>query len=118
MRCDEIEQEIQDKGLVGPRVTLSDIEENIGSEHYFTAGEALNKRFAEESSELGPLGLLTFCVLVLKNGFTIVGTSACLSPENYDAELGRRIARRNAVEQMWPLMGYALKKQLFEGQTK
>ncbi len=61
------------------------------------------------------LGLLTFCVLVLRNGFTVTGESACASPENFDAELGRKIARQNAVGKVWPLMGYALKEQLSKG---
>jgi hypothetical protein len=60
----------------------------------------------------GPLKLLTFCVLVLRNGFTVTGESACASPENFDAEIGRKIARENAVNKVWPLMGYALKQQL------
>jgi hypothetical protein len=58
------------------------------------------------------LDLLTFCVLVLRNGFTVTGESACASPENFDAELGRKIARQNAVAKMWPLMGYALRQEL------
>ena len=58
------------------------------------------------------LKLLTFCVIVLKNGFTVTGESACASPENFDAELGRKIARQNAVQKMWSLMGYALKEKL------
>lgn len=61
---------------------------------------------------LPALGLLTFCVLVLKNGFTVTGESACASPENFDAEIGRKIARQNAVQKIWPLMGYALKERL------
>ena len=65
-----------------------------------------------DNSDLKPLELLTFCVLVLKNGFTVTGESACASPENFDAELGRKIARRNAVQKIWPLMGYALKGRL------
>lgn len=60
----------------------------------------------------GPLGLLTFCVLVLKNGFTVTGESACASPENFDAEIGRKIARQNAVQKIWPLMGYELRSRL------
>ena len=59
-----------------------------------------------------PLELLTFCVLVLRNGFTVTGESACASPENFDAVLGRKIARQNAVNKIWPLMGYALKEKL------
>lgn len=62
------------------------------------------------------LGLLTFCVLVLRNGFTVTGESACASHENFDAELGRKIARENAKQKIWPLMGYALKEQLFQAQ--
>lgn len=58
------------------------------------------------------LGLLTFCVLVLKNGFTVTGESACVSPENFDAEIGRKIARQNAVQKIGPLMGYELRSKL------
>ena len=60
------------------------------------------------------LGLLTFCVLVLRNGFTVTGESACASPENFDAEVGRKIARENAVNKVWPLMGYELRTKLSE----
>ena len=63
---------------------------------------------------LPALSLLTFCVLVLNNGFAVTGESACASPENFDAEIGRKIARQNAVQKIWPLMGYALKQDLFE----
>jgi Phage protein (N4 Gp49/phage Sf6 gene 66) family len=63
-------------------------------------------------ANIAPLNLLTFCVLVLKNGFTVTGESACASPENFDAELGRKIARGNAIAKIWPLMGYALKSKL------
>jgi hypothetical protein len=58
------------------------------------------------------LGLLTFCVLVLRNGFTVTGESACASPENFDAEIGRKIARQNAIKKIWPLMGYELRSKL------
>ena len=61
-----------------------------------------------------PLRLLTFCVLVLKNGFTVTGESACASPENFDAEIGRNIARQNAVQKIWPLLGYELRSKLAE----
>ena len=119
----EIEQEIQNKGLTAPRVTMADIEANIVSEHYFTAadgryGAIINETYVgtelprDDDGDLEPLELLTFCVLVLRNGFTVTGESACASPENYDAEIGRKIARQNAVQKIWPLMGYALKEKL------
>ena len=115
MNDETIEQEIQDKGLTAPRITPADIEANIDSEHYFTGGEGLAGRCFREVSALHsprPLELLTFCVLVLKNGFTVTGESAGASPENFDADIGRKIARQNAVEKIWPLMGYALKSEL------
>lgn len=112
---DAIEREIKAKGLTAPRVTLADIEANIVSEHYFTAweGTAATMDHYPLKGELSEaLALLTFCVLVLRNGFTVTGESACASPENFDAELGRKIARANAVNKMWSLMGYALKEKL------
>ena len=110
-----IEQEIQAKGLTAPRVTPADIEANIVSAVYFTAFDGFHGSDATEDESLATcdaLRLLTFCVLVLRNGFTVTGESACASPENFDAEIGRKIARQNAVGKLWPLMGYALKQQL------
>lgn len=113
-----IEQEIKDKGLVALRVTPEDISENIASEHYFTAEDGVGHANKGQTSNGGKnptsLSLLTFCVLVLRNGFTVTGESACTSPENFDADIGRKIARANAVNKVWPLMGYALKETLKE----
>ncbi len=120
MNDQQIEQEIQAKGLTAPRVTPADIEANIASEHYFTAFDGCMHTGAtaklagdwEVPRSVESLSLLTFCVLVLRNGFTVTGESACASPENFDAEIGRKIARQNAVQKLWPLMGYALKERL------
>lgn len=119
-----IEQAIKDKGLTAPRITPADIEANIESEHYFTAaqgslGAAIwgnhNVTISHDvdfNDNSPPLNLLTFCVLVLKNGFTVTGESACASPENFDAEIGKKVAKQNAVNKVWPLMGYELKSRL------
>ena len=106
-----IERLIQAKGKTAARVTPADIEANIESYFYFTAAQAATAvdRTIDADS---PLHLLTFCVLVLRNGFTVTGESACASPENFDAEIGRRIARENAVQKVWPLMGYELRTKL------
>jgi len=61
--------------------------------------------------------LLTFCVLILRNGFTVTGESACVSPENFDAEIGRKVARQKAVEKIWTLEGYLLKEGLYQAAT-
>jgi len=119
----EIEQEIQAKGLTAPRVTPADIEAEIVSEHYFTARDGRRGAIADGTysgreqpefgeADLASLDLLTFCVLVLRNGFTITGESACVSQENFDAEIGRKIARANAIEKIWPLLGFRLADRL------
>lgn len=120
MNDQTIESEIQAKGLTAPRVTPADIEANIDTEVYFTAEHGVEGAIARMElyarhpggEQGGHLRLLTFCVLVLRNGFTVTGESACASPENFDAELGRKIARQNAIAKVWPLMGYALRERL------
>lgn len=116
MSDQQIEQEIQAKGLTAPRVTPTRINDVIKHEAYFTAADgvtgAANGKVGYGSNHA--LSLLTFCVLTLENGFTVTGESACASPDNFDAEIGRKIARDNAVNKVWMLEGYLLKQQLHE----
>lgn len=116
----DIESEIQAKGLTAPRVTPDHIESIIAQEAYFTAedgafGVAIKAKRGEVNYQPHEsLSLLTFCVLVLRNSFTVTGESACASPENFDPEIGRKIARENAVNKIWMLEGYLLKQRLSE----
>lgn len=91
-----VEQEIQAKGLTAPRVTLQQIEETIVGEDYHVFHGTTN----------------TVCCLTLANGFTVIGQSACASPENFDAEIGRKIARDDARRKIWELEGYLLRERL------
>lgn len=111
----EIEKEIQAKGLNAPRVTLEQIEARIALECY-TTGECFSVwsdrgQWKEEKIRLlNELELVTVCILVLQNGYKVTGESACVSRENFNAELGRKIARQKAVEKIWALEGYLLKE--------
>ena len=91
-----IEKEIQDKKLTAPRVTIELIESLVKKEQYHVFDGST----------------FTSCLLTLKNGFTVHGESACASPENFDRELGRKIARGNAVNKIWMLEGYLLREKL------
>lgn len=91
-----IEQEIQAKGLTAPRVTPDMVDAAIAGEQYYVF----------------PDTTLTVCCLTLTNGFAVTGESACASPENFDAELGKKIARQNAHDKIWALEGYALRSKL------
>lgn len=119
----DIELEIQAKGLTAPRVTPQRIQDVIDGEYYFMAAQGVQAAFGEQdeltrlTGAHGELELLTFCVLRLKNGFTVTGESACASPENFNAEIGRKIARDNAVNKVWMLEGYLLKQQLHDSNS-
>ena len=100
MRKDEqaIEAEIQAKGLNAPRLSPEKIDAVIAGEDY----------------HVFPGTTLTVCCLKLRNGFTVTGESAAASPENFDVELGKKIARSNARDKIWALEGYALRERLAE----
>lgn len=106
-----IEQEIQRKDLTAPRVTPDRLEEVIAEEVYIYPAESVTLRGGQVTTD-SPLRVLTICILILRNGFTVTGESACASPANYNRELGERIAREYAKQKIWPLEGYLLRQQL------
>lgn len=103
-----------------PRVTLEDIEAQIAYEYYFRGNQCAFTPVCgpamEEISQadITPLSCLTLCILHLRNGFTVVGHSACVSIENFNEAIGRQVARKHAIEQLWPLLGYQLKERLYQ----
>lgn len=96
---DMIEQELQDKGLNAPRLTPKLIDLVIVKTEYHIF----------EGSQL------TICCITLKNGFTVTGESACASPDNFNKEVGEKIAYDNAKSKVWMLEGYLLKERLSNG---
>ena len=92
-----IEQTLLSRGLTAPRITPSGIDATVKAEDYYVF----------------PGTQLTVCCLTLLNGTNVTGESACVSPANFDAEVGRRIARENAKQKIWALEGYLLKESLF-----
>ncbi|EII2594267.1 hypothetical protein LG696_002104 [Salmonella enterica] len=112
-----------EKEQTAPSVTEYHIENIIMSEHYFTAADGRagalangayqgHERPMPEDDDIKQLGLLTFCVLVLANGFTVTGESACVSAENFNPELGCKYAREKALNKIWEFEGYLLKQEL------
>lgn len=96
-----------------PRVSLDDMKAKIGFTHFINAGEASRAVSGLSLEQSAPsLEILTLCLMVMQNGFVIVGKSAPASPENYDQEKGQRFAYEDAIRQLWPLEGYALREKL------
>ena len=98
MNEQDLEKEIQNKGLNAPRLTPKDIDAKIAGKQFQVMGDTC----------------LTVCVITLQNGFTVSGTSACASPENFNKKIGEEIAFKNARNEIWMLEGYLLKQRLFE----
>ena len=95
-----IESEIQAKGKAAPRLTPKLIDEQIVSEQYY----------------IFPGTTVTVCALTLRNGFVVVGESAASSPENFDPEIGAKIARTRAREKIWAFEGYVLRERLHQAE--
>jgi N4 Gp49/Sf6 Gp66 family protein len=93
----ETEAEIQAKGLNAPRLAPAMIDAAIVGEDY----------------HVFPGTTMTVCALTLRNGFVVVGESAAASPENFNEELGRKIARDHARDKIWALEGYLLRQSIF-----
>ena len=93
----KLEYEIQNKGLNAPRLTPAHIDSTIKDINYHRLTD-----------------VLTVCVLTLMNGFTVTGESACASPENYNEEIGNKVAFENARDKIWMLEGYLLKEKLYQ----
>lgn len=100
MNEQQVENELQAKGLNAPRLTPAAIDDVITGEQYHVFEGTT----------------LTVCCLRLRNGFVVTGESAAASIENFDADIGRKIARQNAREKIWALEGYLLKENLFNSQ--
>lgn len=96
-------------GATAPRVSLGDMEAKIKAVRFMTAGGAVE---ALGGVAPNPLHLLTLCFIVMHNGFTVVGKSAPASADNFDKEKGETFAYEDAIRQLWPLEGYALREKL------
>lgn len=89
-----------------PRVSLADIERAIAERHEFTGADICGVKKDH------PLAILSACIVVMKNGFTVIGKSAPASPANFNPELGKKLAYEDCIRQLWPLMGFALCEKL------
>ena len=92
----DLENELSEKGLLAPRVTPDMIDETIVSAQYYVF----------------PGTTVTTCLLTLRNGFNVLGESACASPDNFDVGIGQSLAYENARDKIWALEGYLLKEKL------
>lgn len=94
-----------------PRVSLASMEAKIAARYDLRGDQAIGP----DMVTMETLGVLSICLLVMENGFTVIGKSAPASAANFNADLGRKLAYEDAIRQLWPLEGYALRERLREG---
>lgn len=94
----QLEQEIKDSGANDNRVTPGQIDSVILTEQFYVF----------------PGTTLTVCAMTLKNGYVVTGESAAADPENFNKEIGEKIARENARNKIWSLEGYLVRQRLYE----
>lgn len=102
MSTDEtiIEQDIQAAGLVAPRLAPADIDAAIASVQF----------------HVFPGTTMTVCALTLCNGFVVTGESAAAGADNFNREIGEKIAAANARQKIWPLLGFMLRQRLHQAE--
>jgi hypothetical protein len=77
--------------------------------------EQMKKRISSVYFTRLPGGTTTICQITLDNGFTVIGDSACVSPETYIQTLGESIAYKSAFDKLWFLFGFLLKENIYNG---
>lgn len=74
-----------------------------------------------ENSEIETITMFDKCTVVsckLPNGFVITESSACVSPENYDEDMGVEICLERIKNKLWELEGYRLQCELYHENTE
>lgn len=72
-----------------------------------------------ENSEFEICTVFNKCTIVsckLPNGFVITESSACVSPENYNEDIGAEICLDKIASKIWELEGYRLQQWLYENE--
>ena len=100
------------KVAIAPRVSLEDLQAKIAKVSYCRGPFVAPITANDTNTVVESLACLTICIIVLDNGFCVVGKSAPASPKNFDAVLGQKLAYDDAVRQIWPLLGFDLRERL------
>lgn len=99
------------KAQGGTRVSLQDIKDQIALVQYCTADWLVTER-GITLAQVEQLKVMTICLVVMKNGWIVIGKTASADPKSYNAELGEKLAYEDCIRQLWPMLGYNLRTRL------
>lgn len=112
MSLEETDQAAKDVQKTPNRVALADIESKIERIRYITGSEIDAWLGGPASPHQDNFDVMTVCFITVSNGFSVLGKSAPADPGNFNADLGKKFAYEDAVRQLWPLYGFALRERL------
>lgn len=110
----DVTEQIGSSGTTAPRISLDTIKANIEAVVYFRGGDVVPRESAMTKDLMRILDTFTVCMMIMRNGFIVIGKSAPVSPENYDSEKSRLFAYEECIRQIWPLMAYSHRDRLME----
>lgn len=93
----KIENELVALGADAPRLKPESLELKIIEEKYIKLSERM-----------------MICILILENGYEVIGESSCIDPKNFDEGIGKQVSKQNAINKFWPIEGYLLKEKIYQ----
>lgn len=76
--------------------------------------EAIEKKIVKTDYMVLPDSTVTLCNITLDNGYSVRGESACVDKRNFNIEIGKGLAHKQAFDKIWALEGYALAERRLE----
>lgn len=114
----QADEDLSAKSATAPRVSVEALKDTIADLTFVNLGKAIEgcQRSAEsgQTTATAPTFLMTLAVVTCVNGFVVVGKSAPASAANFDKAKGEQFAYEDAMRQLWPMKGYALRERLYQ----
>ena len=95
MEAPKLSGEMLEKAIASqpfPKVTKDSIEAKIVKVDYLVL----------------PDSTVTLCNITMQNGFSVRRESACVDARNFNVEIGKGLAHKNAFDKLWAFEGYLL----------
>lgn len=102
------------KAPLAPPMSSEEVQKILGGQIFpKVTPESIKARITKVDYLTLPDSTVTLCNITIENGFSVRGESACVDPRNFNQEVGKTIAYRNAFDKLWALEGYLLAERRF-----
>lgn len=98
-----------------PQLQGKELEKAIAGQPYpKVTKDSIEAKIAKVDYLVLPDSTVTLCNITLHNGYSVRGESACVDPRNFNVEIGKGLAYKQAFDRLWPLEGYLLAESRFQ----